>query len=139
MVRRLDDLRFAGFRSRARLIGLWTVAPSSVVLSALIGTRVGLATPLGWLEVHAERPRAPEFVLHDTPRTERTFFSDPPFMLDRTAGQALRPLAFFFEQGACHPCDVLHSEEVSGDEVEALMEHFEVVQLDMWVVSQDVV
>ena len=72
----------------------------------------------------------PKFDLADM--NERTFFSDPPFMLDRTAEQALRPLAVFFEQGECHPCDVLHSEEVSGGEVEALMEHFEVVQLDMW-------
>lgn len=65
MVRRLDKLRFAGCPFRARFIGLWTVVASIVVLSALIGTRVGLAAPLGSLRVHAERPRAPEFVLHD--------------------------------------------------------------------------
>ncbi len=72
----------------------------------------------------------PKFDLADL--NERTFFSAPPFMLDRTAGQALRPLAVFFEQGECHSCDVLHSEAISGGEVEALIEQFEVVQLDMW-------
>jgi thioredoxin-related protein len=64
--------------------------------------------------------------------TERDFFSEPPYDLDRTKKPAEKHLAVFFEQGDCHACDLLHSGPLN--EVETLEEinKMEVVQLNRW-------
>lgn len=58
-------------------------------------------------------------------------FSSPPYALDRRHFPAERPLLVLFEQGECHPCDVLHTEPLRDPRVRALLEGFEVVQLHL--------
>jgi len=62
---------------------------------------------------------------------EEDFFEQPPFILDRSRFPADRPLAVFFEQGACHACDVLHIEQLEDPEILGKLEQFQAVQLDM--------
>jgi len=63
---------------------------------------------------------------------ENPMFMPPPYALDRSRYPAQRPLVVFFEQPACHTCDVLHAETISSDRVQELLGRFEKVQLDMW-------
>jgi len=59
-------------------------------------------------------------------------FAPPPYMLDRSRFRAERPLVVIFEQGSCHACDVLHTEQIRDPLIRKRLEGFEVVQLDMW-------
>jgi thioredoxin-related protein len=70
--------------------------------------------------------RSPEEELN-----EEDFFEQPPYILDRSRFPAERPLAVFFEQGACHACDVLHIEQLGDPEIVGKLEQFQAVQLDM--------
>ncbi len=63
---------------------------------------------------------------------EEDFFESPPFMLDRSRLPSDRPLAVLFEQGDCHACDVLHTEQFQDPTLVEKLERMEVVQLDMW-------
>ncbi len=63
---------------------------------------------------------------------EEDFFGGPPYMLDRSSFKAEKPLVVFFEQGNCHACDVLHTEQLQNPRILKVMEGFEAVQLDMW-------
>ena len=65
--------------------------------------------------------------LNDAP-----FFQPPPYNLDRSRLPAERPLAVFFEQGDCHPCDVLHGESLQEQAIADGFASFDSVQLDMW-------
>lgn len=65
--------------------------------------------------------------LHDQP-----FFQPPPFNLDRSRLPAEQPLAVFFEQGDCHPCDVLHGQALQDPAIADGFAAFDNVQLDMW-------
>jgi thioredoxin-related protein len=58
-------------------------------------------------------------------------FSPPPHALDRSVLAAQRPLLVVLEQGECHACDVLHSGPLRDPGVRALLERFDVVQLDL--------
>ncbi len=58
-------------------------------------------------------------------------FSPPPYALDRSRFPGERPLLVLFEQGDCHPCDVLHTEPLRDPRVRALLDRFEVVQLHL--------
>jgi thioredoxin-related protein len=60
------------------------------------------------------------------------FFSEPPYGVDRSAGPGDRPLAVYFEQGRCPPCDALHDKVLSDKTTRALAQQFESIQLDMW-------
>lgn len=60
------------------------------------------------------------------------YFSGPPYALDRSRFPASQPLAVFFEQGACHACDILHTGPLREPETRELLAGFESVQLDMW-------
>ena len=62
---------------------------------------------------------------------EDPLFAKPPHMLDRTRFAGERPLLVLFEQGSCHACDVLHTEEIRSAAIREKLEQFEVVQLDM--------
>ena len=62
---------------------------------------------------------------------DETFFSPPPFALDRRRFPAERPLAVFFEQGDCHACNVLHSQPLGEAAISDLFRQFENVQLDI--------
>lgn len=61
---------------------------------------------------------------------EEPFFQPPPYNLDRRY-PAERPLAVFFEQGNCHPCDVLHGEALRTPAIYRHFGDFDSVQLDM--------
>ena len=61
---------------------------------------------------------------------EEPFFAPPPYNLDRRY-PAERPLAVFFEQGDCHPCDVLHGQALSAPAIHRHFSEFDSVQLDM--------
>ncbi|MEA3638647.1 MAG: thioredoxin fold domain-containing protein [Lamprobacter sp.] len=63
---------------------------------------------------------------------DQPFFQPPPFNLDRSRLPAERPLAVFFEQGDCHPCDVLHGQVLQEQAIATDFAGFDSVQLDMW-------
>jgi thioredoxin-related protein len=63
---------------------------------------------------------------------EDPIFARPPHLLDRTRFAGDRPLVVVFEQGSCHACDVLHTEQLRHAAIRQRLEQFEVVQLDMW-------
>jgi thioredoxin-related protein len=63
---------------------------------------------------------------------DEPFFQPPPFNLDRSRIPADRPLAVFFEQGDCHPCDVLHGQALRESAISEAFAGFDSVQLDMW-------
>lgn len=65
--------------------------------------------------------------LNDAP-----FFQPPPYNLDRSRLPAEQPLAVFFEQGDCHPCDVLHGQSLQEQALADGFANFESIQLDMW-------
>jgi len=75
---------------------------------------------------HTPHPASGE--LHSEP-----FFAKPPYDLARNADRpAQRPLAVLFEQKQCEHCDFLHEKVLTVPDTRALIEQFEVVQLDMW-------
>ncbi len=63
---------------------------------------------------------------------DQPFFQPPPFNLDRSRLPGERPLAVFFEQGDCHPCDVLHGQSLQEPAIRSEFSGFDSVQLDMW-------
>ncbi len=71
----------------------------------------------------------PKFELADL--NEESFFSMPPYALDRSQFPAKEPLLVFFEQRDCHACDVLHSQSLDHGATQELLKKFELVQLDM--------
>ncbi len=62
---------------------------------------------------------------------EESFLSPPPYNLDRRL-PAERPLAVFFEQGDCHPCDVLHGQVLRAPAIKHHFGELDSVQLNMW-------
>ncbi len=64
--------------------------------------------------------------------TERDFFSEPPYDLDKLIKDKSRHLAVFFEQGDCHACDLIHSGPLNEEEALKEINMMNVVQLDMW-------
>ncbi len=71
----------------------------------------------------------PKFDLADL--NEEPFFDPPPHALCRRRFPADRPLVVFFEQRECHACDILHSDPLQDPTTRALLDRFQVVQLDM--------
>jgi thioredoxin-related protein len=63
---------------------------------------------------------------------DQPFFQAPPYNLDRSRIPAERPLAVFFEQGDCHPCDVLHGQVLRERALAQEFASFDSVQIDMW-------
>lgn len=61
---------------------------------------------------------------------EEDFFIKPPLVFDRRHFRSETPLVIFFEQGNCHACDILHTEPIQAPQVQELLSHFEVAQLD---------
>ncbi len=61
---------------------------------------------------------------------EEAFFSPPPHALDRSQLPGEGPLAVFFERGNCHACDILHSQPLQREPIQALLKQFELAQLD---------
>nr|WP_232424132.1 thioredoxin fold domain-containing protein [Imhoffiella purpurea] len=61
---------------------------------------------------------------------EESFFAPPPHNLDRRV-RAERPLVVFFEQGDCHPCDVLHGQALREPAVRRHFGDLDAVQLDI--------
>lgn len=65
--------------------------------------------------------------LHDEP-----YFIRPPYILDRQAVSAERPLLVLFEQKECRTCDEFHTAILARPAIKELMQQLDVVQLDMW-------
>lgn len=63
--------------------------------------------------------------LHNEP-----FFAKPPYQLDRSKVAASKPLAVFFEQPFCPPCDELHANALRQAELQDLLDKFEIVRLN---------
>lgn len=79
---------------------------------------------------YMERANPPaKFELDDI--NDEDFFDKPPHVMDRTHFPADQPLAVFFEQRACHACDILHSEPLQDPIVRRMLKSFDVVQLDI--------
>ncbi len=72
----------------------------------------------------ANRPTEPRGALNS-----EDYYMQPPFNL---ALRGQRPLAVFFEQVQCPDCDRLHREVLADPDIRALLQKFDVVQLDMW-------
>ncbi|MBK1703541.1 thioredoxin family protein [Halochromatium glycolicum] len=71
-------------------------------------------------------------VFDETDLNDQPFFQQPPFNLDRSQVPGERPLAVFFEQGDCHPCDVLHGQALREPAIARAFAGFDSVQLNMW-------
>ncbi|CAA6818973.1 MAG: Thioredoxin [uncultured Thiotrichaceae bacterium] len=83
------------------------------------------------LATYMERANPPaKFELDDI--NEEDFFDKPPYLMDRSHFPADQPLAVFFEQRACHSCDILHSEPLQDPIVRRQLRSFDVIQLDMY-------
>lgn len=63
---------------------------------------------------------------------DQPFFQPGPYNLDRSRLPAERPLAVFFEQGDCHPCDVLHGQSLQAQAIADGFAGFDSIQLNMW-------
>jgi len=63
---------------------------------------------------------------------EQPFISKPPHNLTRVKKKRAKPLLVLFEQKQCPACDEIHDEIFNRVETLALLEKFDVVQLDMW-------
>ena len=61
---------------------------------------------------------------------ESPIFSAPPYQLDKLL--QTKPLAVFFEEKKCHPCDVLHAGPLLHADIRRQFEQLHAVQLDMW-------
>ncbi len=61
---------------------------------------------------------------------ESEIFSPPPYNLLKL--KKSKPLAVFFEERKCHPCDVLHAGPLSRHAIIKQFKYFNSVQLDMW-------
>ena len=61
---------------------------------------------------------------------DEPFFMDPPYLLDRRAGRAERPLLVLFEGPDCAVCDELHGDILQRPRTRALIRQFDVVRLD---------
>lgn len=72
----------------------------------------------------ANRPVAPGESL-----TSEVYFQAPPYLLNT---REAKPLAVFFEQTQCPDCERLHQEVLIDEEIKALLNAYDVVQLDMW-------
>ncbi len=72
--------------------------------------------------VFSEDPEA----LNDEPFLERG-----PLMLDRSRMAAQTPLVVFFEQGKCHPCNVLHGGPLQDPAIVRQLRQMEAVQVDL--------
>jgi thioredoxin-related protein len=62
---------------------------------------------------------------------QEDFFQPPPYTLDRRKVASKMPLLVLFEQGNCHACDILHTTPLQNEDIRALLEKFEIVQLDV--------
>lgn len=71
-------------------------------------------------------------VFDETDLNDQPFFQSPPYNLDRSRIPGERPLAVFFEQGDCHPCDVLHGQALQEPALVQAFAGFDSVQLNMW-------
>lgn len=61
------------------------------------------------------------------------FFLNSPFDVSSNARKGNpRPIAIFFEQKDCPDCDRLHQEVIPAREIQEIIKHFDVYQLDMW-------
>lgn len=63
---------------------------------------------------------------------EQEYFQSPPLAFDRSRIPGQRAFVVFFEQGNCHACDVLHTQPLGEEDIEAAMWRLETAQLDMW-------
>lgn len=63
---------------------------------------------------------------------QHAFFTPQPYILDRSATAAQKPLLVFFEQKDCYACDVLHAGPFLAKEASVLARGFDMVQLDIW-------
>ncbi|PVV14328.1 MAG: hypothetical protein B6D72_04155 [gamma proteobacterium symbiont of Ctena orbiculata] len=61
---------------------------------------------------------------------DQELFTKPPYLLDRRAGPAARPLLVVFERPNCATCERFHRQVLRDKSVRRLMREFEAVQLD---------
>lgn len=71
-------------------------------------------------------------VFDEADLNDQAFFQPAPYNLDRSRIPAERPLAVFFEQGDCHPCDVLHGQVLREPAIAQAFGSLDSVQLNMW-------
>lgn len=61
---------------------------------------------------------------------DEPFFMEPPYLLDRRAGTAQRPLMVLFESPGCEVCREYHEDIFQRERTRKLLERFDVVGLD---------
>ncbi len=60
-------------------------------------------------------------------------FMRPPFRLPAAHRHADRPLAVFFEEPDCRPCEEWHADALKRPEIAATLRRFDALTLNMWV------
>ncbi len=64
--------------------------------------------------------------------TEQDYFTGPVTQMSTRPGKGEKPLLLMFEQGTCKNCETLHNSILSKTDSLALLEKFDVYQVDMW-------
>ncbi len=106
-----------------RLNGYQAPAQFKIALQYVAEKREGEETYREYLS--ARKPARSDRKLNN-----QAFFSKPPYNLARDGSG--KPLAVFFEQRDCPNCDTLHEKSLADAQTRRLIDHFDVVQLDMW-------
>lgn len=78
-----------------------------------------------FLDAHGAKKGSGELVSRD-------YFKDVSEQLQQRPGAGTKPLALFFEQADCSNCQVLHESVLSQPDSQALLEAFDVFQINMW-------
>ncbi|MBX2881448.1 MAG: thioredoxin fold domain-containing protein [Granulosicoccus sp.] len=79
-----------------------------------------------------------EFMREQTPEetqkeiVSHPYITGPVTELATRPGSGDKPLLLLFEQGNCRNCETLHKDIFSLEESQALLEEFDVYQIDMW-------
>ncbi|GEM_PF-298852 len=58
-------------------------------------------------------------------------FMPPPYVLDRHAAAASRPLLVLFEQPQCHACNLFHGDLLTDSVIQKNLQSFDIVQLNI--------
>ena len=73
----------------------------------------------------------PELFFYADGLTERDFFVEPPYDLQKLASSSGKPTAVFFEKADCHACELLHTGPLSDERIIEELKEVNAVQLNM--------
>ncbi len=114
----------AGGERILRVVGYQSPERFGVILRYLAEERFRTESLRDYLakRTQSESPAAPLKGDH--------LFMDPPYILDRSRFAAEKPLMVLFERPGCEECTAFHEDVLALPEIRALLEQFEIAQLD---------